>query len=402
MQTTSGRAPEPRRVAIVGAGPIGVEAALLFAKRGFDVTVYESGRGVGANVARWGHVRLFSPWALNRSAWGVEALREAGADLGDDDAFPTGAEYLEQYLLPLARHPELEGRIVTGARVTGIGRTHALKGDYIGDPARGEAPFLVATTGGNAATFDIVLDASGTYETPVSFGRAGLRVEGEAEHRDAIERHVPDPMGSERETYAGKKVLLIGAGHSAATTLAGLLALHEEEPGTEVVWLRRDDTPYMAIDDDPLPERRRLAMLANRAWAGEEEGVTPLGTGWVVRVEGADGGLVVTVLDAGGEYRHVECDRIVANVGYRPQTDITRELQVHHCYASEGPMKLAASLLAQSGNADCLAQESAGIDTLRSPEPNFFVIGAKSYGRNSNFLLRVGFEQIETIVSSLQ
>ena len=38
-----------------------------------------------------------------------------------------------------------------------------------------------------------------------------------------------------------------------------------------------------------------------------------------------------------------------------------------------------------------------GPATLRNPEPNFYILGAKSYGRNSNFLLRTGFEQVREV-----
>ncbi|HKO22107.1 MAG TPA: FAD-dependent oxidoreductase, partial [Candidatus Eisenbacteria bacterium] len=33
-----------RRVAVIGAGPIGLEAALEAARRGFEVRLYEAGR----------------------------------------------------------------------------------------------------------------------------------------------------------------------------------------------------------------------------------------------------------------------------------------------------------------------------------------------------------------------
>ena len=38
-----------------------------------------------------------------------------------------------------------------------------------------------------------------------------------------------------------------------------------------------------------------------------------------------------------------------------------------------------------------------GAKALRNPEPNFFILGAKSYGRNSNFLLRTGFTQVREV-----
>ena len=63
-------------------------------------------------------------------------------------------------------------------------------------------------------------------------------------------------------------------------------------------------------------------------------------------------------------------------------------------------MNLAATLLGSEGG-DCLAQTSAGVDALRNPEPRFFVLGIKSYGRNNTFLLRVGWEQVEEVFSAL-
>ncbi|MGY8776523.1 MAG: flavoprotein, partial [Longimicrobiales bacterium] len=50
-------------------------------------------------------------------------------------------------------------------------------------------------------------------------------------------------------------------------------------------------------------------------------------------------------------------------------------------------------------SADCLAQESHGADTLRNPEPSFYILGSKSYGRNTTFLLRVGWDQVDEVFS---
>ena len=91
-----------------------------------------------------------------------------------------------------------------------------------------------------------------------------------------------------------------------------------------------------------------------------------------------------------------EVDRIIASVGYEPENRLYRELQVHECYASLGPMNLAAALLKHAGG-DCLAVPAQGAAALRNPEPNFFILGAKSYGRGSNFLLRAGFEQVREV-----
>jgi hypothetical protein len=62
-------------------------------------------------------------------------------------------------------------------------------------------------------------------------------------------------------------------------------------------------------------------------------------------------------------------------------------------------MNLSAALLGASASADCLDQKSLGADTLKNPEPNFFIIGNKSYGRNPTFLINVGLNQIEEVFS---
>src|SRR5262249_32863352 len=110
---------------------------------------------------------------------------------------------------------------------------------------------------------------------------------------------------------------------------------------------------------------------------------------------GQDKGFRVTVRCA-GKSKTFEADRLIANIGYSPDTLLYRELQVHECYASLGPMNLAAALL-KHGSADCLSIPAQGANTLKNPEPNFYILGSKSYGRNSNFLLRNGFEQIREV-----
>ena len=44
-----------------------------------------------------------------------------------------------------------------------------------------------------------------------------------------------------------------------------------------------------------------------------------------------------------------------------------------------------------------MTQLCPGPETLRNPEPNFYILGAKSFGRNSQFLLRLGFEQVRDV-----
>jgi hypothetical protein len=153
---------------------------------------------------------------------------------------------------------------------------------------------------------------------------------------------------------------------------------------------------------DPLAERARVAEAANR--------IAENGEGWLERLPGshvdalqeAGFGYRVTTGGRGGG-RSVEVDRVLALVGYRPDPGLARELQVQTCWATEGTYPLAAALLSRAGRgSDCLeVGRDLDASTLRHPEPGFFTLGMKSYGRNPAFLLPVGFKQVDDLLALL-
>ncbi len=393
------------RIAIIGAGPIGLEAALYGRFLGYRVALFER-ESIAANVRQWGHVRMFSPFALNRSPLGLAALAAQDASYRPpaDDELLTGTEYVERYLLPLAESDLLADCISDSTSVLFVGRNGPIKTDSQGvDRAECEFRILLRNQAGDEEIIeaDIVLDASGVYGTANWLGHGGIPAVGELSVRSQIDTHVPDVLGSERQRYADKHTLVIGAGYSAATTVVNLGQLRTVAPETRVTWVTRralsqDDGPIQRVKDDRLPERDRLAVEANRLVVAPDSGVTHWNSTSVTAIA-RDADRDVFRVQLGGKHGGLfDFDRVVANVGHRPDTSIYSELQVHQCYATEGPMKLAASLV-QSGHVDCLDQTSAGPESLQNPEPDFYILGSKSYGRNSNFLLSVGFQQIRDV-----
>jgi len=390
------------RLAVLGAGPIGLEAALYAATLKLPVTVYERDR-VAANVQHWGHVRLFSPFGMNCTPLGRQAVRAENSQHtlpGDNDCI-TGCEHLAAYLEPLSRTSLLRDKLRLGEAVLHIGRRGFLKGDAPGDARRGQQPFLllVRDTKGRERIdeADLVLDCTGTYGSHRWMGEGGVPAPGEKACAAHIAYSLEDVLGERRNVYAGRNVLVVGSGYSAATTVCGLAALAEQEPATWVDWLARGSgsQPLRRIMSDPLPERDRLAMRANLLATRPEGNVEFHNQTVIEAIETIDGGLRVKAR-TGARPVSWDVERIVANVGYTPDADLYRELQVHECYASLGPMALAAALLKQGGG-DCLAIPPQGANALRTPEPNFYILGAKSYGRNSHFLLRIGFEQVREV-----
>src|SRR5215831_11092808 len=94
---------ETQRVAVLGAGPVGLEAALYARRLDLDVTVYERGR-IAEYVQRWGHVRLFSPFGMNATPLGRSAIlaHDPRHEFPADNACVTGRDHVSAYLEPLA------------------------------------------------------------------------------------------------------------------------------------------------------------------------------------------------------------------------------------------------------------------------------------------------------------
>lgn len=389
------------RLAILGAGPIGLEAALRAAMLHLPFTVYERSQHIAEHVRRWGHVRLFSPFGMNSSPLGRARLREEQPQQklpGDGDIL-TGREFVTAYLEPLAKAPLLREHIRTQTAVVQIGRRGFLKEESPADARRGQQPFLLLLRNDKRELIeeaDVVFDCTGTYAQPRSLGDGGIPAVGETPARPHIAWGLEDVLGERASFYADKTTIVVGGGYSAASTVCSLAKLGEKHPGTWVIWLARGSgtQPIKRFVNDALKERDQLAVRANTLATRGDGNVEFHAQTVITAIEcaGADKGFTVRAL-CGGQPRTWEADRLIANVGYSPDNTLYRELQIDECYASMGPRNQAGALL-KHGSGDPLSLPSLGGAVLRHPEPNFFLLGAKSYGRNSSFLLRTGLEQV--------
>ncbi len=370
-------------VIVIGAGPVGLEAALKLEEDGHDVTILEKGLAA-AGVRSWSHVTLFTPWSMLTTERGRTRV---GAEL-NLHALPSGAEFVAHYLTPISTTLDLRAH----HEVRSVARSVQRKGTSIGSDARALDPFrlVVDTPDGETLMFaDAVIDCSGVLSDPAPAGLGGVDALGERAARQAgLVRYGPQDCSD----LAGKRVLLVGDGASAATVLNQLLTA---TPPADVTWVtaHEDGLGFNSDADDPLVGRRTLFQQTLDA----RSQVTHAPLAWVTAMARNNEGLSVT-LD--GRPEPIDVDIMVACTGFRPDLNLHRELQVHACYASEGPMKLAAALLGDSGG-DCLAPKAAGPELLMNPEPQFFVLGAKSYGRRNDFLLRTGHAQVEEVASLL-
>ena len=396
-------------VVVIGGGPVGLAAAANLLERGLEPLVLEAGDRVGSAVSEWGHVSLFSPWAFTVDAASRRLLRRTAWREPDPEALPTGRELVEGYVVPLAATPELAGRIRTGARAVAVTRQGVDKTRTLGRDGR---PYLVRAVTADGMT-DIaaaaVIDASGTWGRPNPLGAAGLPAAGEAEAAPCLAGPLPDVLGRDRERFAGRRVLVVGMGHSAANTLLALVRLRRQEPDTRISWVVRAASPtrlYGGGRADQLPARGALGSGVRDA---VRSGAVTLLTGTTITAlrPAGDGSLRVEMTRGGdhtgpaadGQDVLLDVDVVVGAVGFRPDLDMLREVRLNLDPALEAPAGLAP--LIDPNVHSCGTVPPHGAALLAHPDEGFYLVGMKSYGRAPTFLLATGYEQVRSIAAAL-
>lgn len=384
-------------VAVIGAGPIGLAAAAHLLERGLEPIIFEAGPSAGSAIEQWRHIRLFSPWRFNLDAAAVRLLEPTGWESPRLTTLPYGGELVDKYLSPLAAHPALASRLQTGARVTAVTRA-GLDKTQVRD--RDTTPFMVRVEHADGEvrdyTVSAVIDASGTWSTRNPLGTSGLPAIGEVRASDRISSPLPDVSGRDRASFAGRRALVVGAGHSAANTLINLAELARTEPETRILWAIRGASPekvYGGGDADGLPARGQLGSRLRRLVdAGTIELHTSFGINSLVDSEH---GVTVT----SGDGRSVVTDVVVPCTGFRPDLDMLRELRLNLDPAVEAPTELGPLIDPEFHS--CGTVPPHGAKVLAHPEKDFYIVGMKSYGRAPTFLLATGYEQVRSVAAAL-
>ena len=388
-------------VVVIGAGPVGLAAAAHLIERGLTPLVLEAGDAVGAGMSRWAHVRMFSPWAytVDRAAGAILAKHDWRAPESTElqsSAFPTGGEVVERYLRPLAATPEIVPHLRLAARVVAVTKQWH---DRMKNAGRSDAPFVVRyedATGEHELLARAVIDASGTIDTPNPLGASGIPALGERALRARIVYGVPDVLGAERARYAGKRVLVVGSGHSAFNVLDDLARLAQQAPGMRIVWALRRSSLARVLgggEHDQLQERGRLGLAVGH-WV--EQGAMTIATGF--RLEGLDN------TDAGivaydGDIVLPPVDEIITATGFRPDLQLLSELRLDLDAGTQSPRALAP--LIDPNLHSCGSVRPHGAEELKHPDAGVYIVGMKSYGRAPTFLLLTGYEQVRSVVAAI-
>ncbi|MES2732121.1 MAG: NAD(P)-binding domain-containing protein [Bacteroidota bacterium] len=388
-------------VIIIGAGPVGLAAASHLALRNQPFLLFEGGSTVASHMLSWGHVRVFSPWKYNIDQAARTLLNTFAWKAPEEEGLPTGRELYEQYFFPLSQLAALQPFIKLNSRVIAISRKNT---DKMKDSGRSILPFIIQVLhdGHEVRQYEAkaVIDASGTWGSPNPIGSGGLLAVGEQDNQERIFYGIPDILRTDRERYQNKSVLVVGSGHSAINAILDMARLKKSYPETQIHWVLRKnriEEVYGGQEKDALPARGALGIRIAQLVAEEQVHVyTPFQIEQIRKVDNQ-----LTVIG----YQHEQpralpgIDEIISNTGSRPDFSFLREVRLHMDPALESTSALAS--LIDPNVHSCGTVRPHGELELRHPDHNFYIVGAKSYGRAPTFLMATGYEQVRSIVAAL-
>jgi hypothetical protein len=165
-----------------------------------------------------------------------------------------------------------------------------------------------------------------------------------------------------------------------------------------VTWLIRNPSA-VRVSSSPDDELADRAALGSRVDHLVESGaIAKVDSFEISRVEQHDAGVRLLGTRGGKPATH-DTDVIVNATGFRPDLDMLREVRVELDDIVEAPKRLAP--LIDPNVHSCGTVEPHGFQELSHPEPGFFLVGMKSYGRAPTFLLATGYEQVRSVVARL-
>ena len=372
-------------VVVIGAGPVGLAAAAHLPERGLPFPVLEAGDSAGAAVAEWGHVRVFSPWRYNIDPAARRLLDDAGWAAPDPEAAAHRRRAGRATTCSRWRScPRLAPHVRYGARVTAISRLGFDRVRTAGrddrpvpraprrrrrscSPARSSTP--PAPGAPRTCSAPTACPPTARPTPPACIGpRAARRA-----------RRRPGPL--RRPAHPRRRRRPLRRQHPAGPGRAG-----RQEPGTRITWAIRGRLADRAVR---RRRRRRAARPAARSAPAARATSTPAGSSWspaspcTRSTPTGDGSSVVSATPPAARSRHRRPDRRPPP-GSAPTTASPPNCAWTSTRSSAATRALAP--LIDPNEHSCGTVPPHGVDELAHPEPGYYAVGMKSYGRAPTFL----------------
>lgn len=407
----------PAYIAIIGGGPIGIEAALYARFLGYSVLLLERST-VGDSLLRWGNWQLDANAALCTSSLGLAALeaQEKPCSLPLRDMPIANREYVEEYLIPLAKTDLVGDSVQIQSEVVSISRLGCDRSKPLPIERRAEQEFRVHVRSRKRGEFtqlvDLVLDCSGLGSRRAGMASGG----GRAVHEELFCRTPPpaadpnaplpqspipcgrrDVLGRYRDQYAGKHCVLFGNGVEACGTASDLYRLATEVPNTKVTWVlpRSLGQPRLHLElsggvDAKLKSDAEALCAGRPIDASEVDSgikelpiyVVPMAAWGIERLSQRDeqGGFCVQVQTKEDESVEISCDEVINCATPLADWSFTSAL--------------AGADQLQSLNA---AELDPALYSCVTAEPHYYVLGQKSLGDLQSCSIAQGLDQVRGV-----
>ncbi|MFT4185612.1 MAG: FAD-dependent oxidoreductase [Micrococcaceae bacterium] len=385
-------------VVVIGAGPIGLATAAYLQDRGLKFVLFEQNEKIAGAIEQWRHISLFSPWKRNVDGLSLKLLDKHGYKIPDMNGNPTGAEFIDEYLAPLAATDELAPHIKTGIKVLTVARVGVDK-LKMNDK---KTPFLVrikTPQGIKDVKARGIIDASGTWDTPNPLGASGIPAFGELENEKYLAGTLPDVLGSGRKCFTNRRVLVVGNGYSAANTILALSELAETEAETKIYWAIRGKSVKHFYNRGHLSKKAARWKIGERIRElVEKPGKLEILSQFAINGFNELSEGIEVIADTPEGEKSVVVDVITNGTGFRPNLDMHKEIYTDFDAAVEAPNRMLAFMQATASHPKEV--EFAGAVAVSHPQPDFYVIGMKSYGRMPGFFLFFGYEQARVVAAA--
>ncbi len=254
----------PATIAVIGAGPVGIEAALYGRFLGYDVDIFDAGRPA-RSATRW-HQRPLGVTARDcTTSLGHAALhsQENSYQRPAPNRPFTGQEFADEYLLPLAKSDLLVDSIHINSEVIEVSRlrTPLEEQSDLQERCNDEFRLLIRSRDRGCYTrrADIVLDCRGPTSGTSGWGPAGSQTIVETESLVHVQRWLPGDPRFEIRDVQGKQTILFGQSDQAILFAREWQSLLENSSSSHVTDSLRRMSPIdksIKANDIDAPEHK--------------------------------------------------------------------------------------------------------------------------------------------------
>ncbi|XZE21087.1 hypothetical protein SH449x_000981 [Pirellulaceae bacterium SH449] len=315
----------PATIAIIGGGPVGIEAGIYARFLGYHVSIFET-RRVGHRMHDWHNRPLGVAVSECTTPLGLAAIKAQNPEYEFPplDKIWTGQEFAEEYLIPLAKTDLLFDDIHFLSPVRDVSRCQTDRETIEDLQERCNDEFRLLVAGQHRGDWiskaDVVLDCRGCFQSQSGMGPGGGQAIGEKEFESHLLKHSVQDRKFEAKSIRDKSICLVGSTWHATLFAQEFWDARVDYPGTKLLWLVPEDREKWPAG------MKRLAELIQSDPAGPVQLLATLGVDKVRR--SVDGKWHLQCVRSDETITELTCDELVRRTPGReapgfPELDTT-------------------------------------------------------------------------------